>query len=298
MRIDYTINEQYNGKTVLSVLKGQMKLSGRLITKLKTSNGILLNHEHIRTIDPVHIGDVISVILDFVEETNVIPEHHPLSIIYEDDCFLAVDKMPNTAVHPTAGYVSGTLANFVMAHFIKQGLNIKIRPINRLDRDTTGIVLFAKNPHVQEQIIRQMKNNKVLRCYLAVVHGTFEPKEGLIDLPIDRKEGSTIERVVDASGENALTRYKTLNTAHDMSLVQFILETGRTHQIRVHASTKGHPIIGDWLYSTTPTDLINRQALHAHILAFDHPITNKRITLEAPIPEDVKRVLAKMQIPF
>ncbi len=297
MRIDYTVTEDYDNKKVLSVLKGKMRISSRLINRLKTSNGILLNNEPIRTIDYMHTGDTVSVIIDFVEETDIEPEDRPLSILYEDDSFLAVDKGPNTLVHPTTKQATGTLAHFVMAHFSKQGLAIKIRPINRLDKDTSGIVLFAKNPYVQEQIIWQMKNNKVLKSYLGIVHGTFETEEGKIDLPIARKESSIIERVIDDSGDEAVTRYKTLEKFNDYSLVQFILETGRTHQIRVHSSAMGHPIIGDWLYSNTSTNLIERQALHAHILAFDHPITGERITITAPIPEDIKRVLANKQIP-
>lgn len=291
MRIDYTVADECDGKTVLWVLKSRMKISSRLIKRLKTSNGILLNNEPIRTIDHIHSGDRVSVIIDFVEETDIEPEDQPVSVIFEDDCFLAVDKGPNTPIHPTARHTTGTLAHFVMAYFQKQGLSIKIRPINRLDKDTSGVVLFAKNPYVQEHIIRQMKENKVYKSYLGLIHGIFKPEEGIIDLPIARKDSSIIERVIDPSGDRAVTKYKTLEKYNDYSLVQFVLETGRTHQIRVHSSAMGHPIIGDFLYSKTATELIERQALHSHILSFDHPLTGERITLTAPIPEDIKKAL-------
>lgn len=296
MRFDYVVTNEYDGKRVLSVLKGKMSLSGRLIKQLKLNGGVFLNNKPVRTIDLVHLGDNVSVVLYFDEVTDVVPEDVYLSVIYEDDCFLAIDKPHNTPVHPTTKQNIGTSANAVVAHFMKQNLSIKVRPINRLDKDTSGIVLFAKNPFIQERIIRQMKEDKVYKSYIGIVHGTFEPREGVINLPIARKDNSIIERVIDPSGYESLTRYKTLETYNNLSMVQFILETGRTHQIRVHASAAGHPILGDWLYSNIPTDLIARQALHAHILAFDHPITKERITLTAPIPEDIERVLANPQI--
>lgn len=293
MRIDYKVTDEYNGKKVLHVLKNQMKLSGRLIKRLKLSNGILLNDTPIRTVDLMHAGDLVSVIINFIEEVEIEPEDSKLSIIYEDECFLAVNKPPHMPVHPTARHTTGTLAHAVLAYFNKQGLFIKARPINRLDKDTSGIVLFAKNSHMQDQIIRQMKEDKVLRIYVGVVHGVFDPIEGVINLPIARKNSSIIERIISPIGDFALTRYKTLEIHDDLSLVQFILETGRTHQIRVHARAMGHPILGDWLYSNIQTDLIGRQALHSHIFGFEHPITGERIELIAPIPEDIQKVLSQ-----
>lgn len=291
MRIDFTATEQDERKKVLHILKGEMKLSTRLIKQLKKHNGILLNGQPIRTIDPVHTGDIVSVIIEYSEDNYIQPEESELSIIYEDQCFLAVNKKAGIPVHPTAGHNTGTLAHMVLSHLIKQGLSIKIRPINRLDKDTSGIVLFAKNSHMQDRIINQMKNNSVFKVYLGIVHGVYEPNEGIINLPIARKEGSTIERIVDIAGAQSITRYKTLEVKNDLSLVQFILETGRTHQIRVHTRAMGHPLLGDWLYSDIQTDLISRQALHSTTLAFDHPITGERIILNAPIPEDMRKVL-------
>lgn len=291
MRIDYTIDASYDGKKVFNVLKGPMKLSSRLITRLKTQGGILLNEKPARTVDPVRAGDRVSVIIEFSEESFVTPEDSPLSIVYEDDCLLAVNKDPHTPVHTSAWHQTGTLAQAILWYYQKQGLSIKIRPVNRLDRDTSGLTLFAKNSHIQDQLVRQMKENRVYKEYLGIVHGSFIPPEGTIRLPIARKEGSILERTVDPSGDDSITHYKTVETGAGLSLVQFVLETGRTHQIRVHAKATGHPIIGDWLYSHIPTELIDRQALHAHRLAFDHPLTGERINLTAPLPADMKKVL-------
>jgi 23S rRNA pseudouridine1911/1915/1917 synthase len=292
MRIDFVITEQYNEKKVLHVLKNEMKISGRLIKKLKASGGILLNEKPIRTVDLVQKGDRLSVIIDFNEEVYIEPEAQELTILYEDDCFLAVNKEPGMPVHPTAGHPTGTLAHQVLSHFVKQGLSIKVRPINRLDKDTSGIVLFAKNSYMQDQIINQMKANRVYKAYLGIVHGVFDPLEGMIDLPIARKGDSIIERIVNPAGAPSITRYKTLEQNKELSLVQFVLETGRTHQIRVHSRAMGHPLLGDWLYSDTQTDLIGRQALHSHILAFDHPLSRQRVELSAPMPKDMQKILA------
>ena len=292
MRIDLEIAEQNNKKKVLHVLKKEIQLSGRLINKLKASGGILLNEKPIRTVDSVQKGDILSVIISFNEEVFIQPEASELSILFEDDCFLAVNKKPGVTVHPSAGHSTGTLAQQVLAYFIKQGLSIKVRPINRLDKGTSGIVLFAKNSHMQDRLINQMKENRVFKAYLGIVHGTFDPLEGIINQPIARKSGSIIERIVDPSGAPSVTKYKTLEIHNNLSLVQFILETGRSRQIRVHTRAMGRSLLGDWLYSDIKTDLIERQALHSYSLAFDHPLSGQRIEIVAPIPNDMKKVLA------
>ncbi|NLX64452.1 MAG: RluA family pseudouridine synthase [Clostridiaceae bacterium] len=291
MKIDFEITEKYSGKKVLHILQNEINLSGRLIKKLKVSGGILLNGKPVRTADYVQKGDILSVMIDFREEADIEPENADFSILYEDDCILAVNKEPGMPVHPSAGHTTGTLANRVLAHFIKKGLSIKVRPINRLDKDTSGIVLFAKNAHIQEQIINQMKENRVYKSYLGIVHGVFIPPDDIINLPIARKSGSIMERIIDPTGAPSITLYKTLEVHKDLSLVEFILKTGRTHQIRVHCKAMGHPLLGDWLYSDIRTDLIGRQALHSHIFSFDHPLNGQRIRLIAPLPEDMKKAL-------
>lgn len=291
MRLDYLITEEFNGLKVYNILRGPMKVSGTMIKRLKKSGGILLNDAPVRTIDGVKSGDILTVIIDNNEGATITPENNPISVLYEDESFIAVDKPANMAVHPSAGHQTGTLAQAVLWYLIEQGLQTKIRPINRLDRDTSGITLFAKNAYIQDQLARQMKDNRVYKAYLGIVHGVFSPEKGTIRLPIARKEGSIMERVIDSSGFDSITHYETIKVHNDLSLVKFVLETGRTHQIRVHSKAMGHPLLGDGLYSDIETNLIGRQALHSHQLSFDHPITGKRIELVSPLPEDMKRVL-------
>lgn len=291
MRLDYLVTEEFNGLKVYNILRGPMKVSGTMIKRLKKSGGILLNDAPVRTIDGVKSGDILTVIIDNNEGATIIPENNPISVLYEDESFIAVDKPANMAVHPSAGHQTGTLAQAVLWYLIEQGLQTKIRPINRLDRDTSGITLFAKNAYIQDQLARQMKDNRVYKAYLGIVHGVFSPEKGTIRLPIARKEGSIMERVIDSSGYDSITHYETIKVHNDLSLVKFVLETGRTHQIRVHSKAMGHPLLGDGLYSDIVTNLIGRQALHSHQLSFDHPITGKRIELVSPLPEDMKRVL-------
>lgn len=291
MRLDYLVTEEFNGLKVYNILRGPMKVSGTMIKRLKKSGGILLNNAPVRTIDGVKTGDILTVIIDNNEGATITPENNLISVLYEDESFIAVDKPANMAVHPSAGHQTGTLAQAVLWYLIEQGLQTKIRPINRLDRDTSGITLFAKNAYIQDQLARQMKDNRVYKAYLGIVHGVFSPEKGTIRLPIARKEGSIMERVIDSSGYDSITHYETIKVHNDLSLVKFVLETGRTHQIRVHSKAMGHPLLGDGLYSDIETNLIGRQALHSHQLSFDHPITGKRIELVSPLPEDMKRVL-------
>lgn len=171
----------------------------------------------------------------------------------------------------------------------------KIRPINRLDRDTTGIVIFAKNEYIQECLVKQMKQGNFYKEYLAILEGTLEKNKGMIDAPIARKDGSIIERCIDKNGAKAITHYEVIDIKDNLSLVKFVLETGRTHQIRIHSKYIGHPILGDTLYGNE-TNLISRQALHAHKTSFIHPITKKQIELISPLPKDMLEIYNKKLI--
>ena len=291
MRIEHTATLKEDGQKLYNLLKGPMGLSSRLITRLKQTQGISINGSPARTVDIVHEGDIICASLPEAEDNHILAENIPLSILFEDDALIAVNKPPLMAVHPTSGHQSGTLANGLHGYFSGKGLSLKIRPVNRLDRDTTGVILFAKNPYVQEQLIRQMKENLVEKVYAGVVHGAFDLPSGTINLPIARKPGSLMERIIDPSGDPSITHYETLQKGEELSLVRFWLETGRTHQIRVHCRAMGHPLIGDWLYSDRPTDKISRQALHACRLSFIHPLLKERLTINAPLPEDMAALL-------
>ena len=291
MNLSYQIDKDEHYDNVLHVLKEQFFLSDRLITKLKKANKIYLNSLPTYTKKSVTVGDTVSVLIDFEEDnSNIVASNIPLNIIYEDDYLLVLNKPANIAVHPSILHFDNSLSNGVKFYFDKLGLKKKIRIVNRLDRNTSGIVIFAKNEYIQECLIKQMKTNEFKKEYLAIAKGILESKSGTLNFPIARKEGSIIERTVTSDGDSAITHYDVVKEFNNLSLVHIVLGTGRTHQIRVHFSHIGHPILGDTLYGS-PSELINRQALHSYKLTFIHPVTKKVVSLEAPLPNDIKNII-------
>ncbi|HJJ12466.1 MAG TPA: RluA family pseudouridine synthase [Clostridiaceae bacterium] len=288
MKLSYTVKQNDSYINVLDVLKNEFLLSARLITKLKQSNNIFFNEEIAYTKKLVCANDVVSVLIDFVEDnSNIVATNIPLDIIYEDEYLLAINKPANMPVHPSMLHYEETLSNAVKYYFDTLNLKRKIRIVNRLDKDTSGIVIFAKNEYIQECLIKQMKTKELKKEYLAIVTGYLQKKSDTLCFPISRKEGSIIERTVNPNGDIAITHYNILKEQNNLSLVHVFLETGRTHQIRVHFSHINHPILGDTLYGT-PSPLINRQALHSYKITLLHPISKQILTLEAPIPNDMK----------
>lgn len=291
MLLNYVVSsDKY--KNINQILIQEFNLSARLQRKLILSKQIFCNNIFVDTRSLVKVGDIISVNLNFEEDNdNIVPTQIELNIVYEDDCFLILNKPVGIAVHPSMLHYNDSLSNGVKFYFDEINLHKKIRPVNRLDFNTSGLIVFAKNEYVQECLIKQMANKEFTKEYLAIVNGIFDKKSGIIDLPIARKENSIIERCVSKSGQNAITEYEVLQEYDNMSLVKCILKTGRTHQIRVHMSAIGHPLIGDSLYGSV-SNLIDRQALHSYKISFIHPISKKRITLLSDIPLDMKKVLS------
>jgi len=208
----------------------------------------------------------------------------------EDDAYIIIDKQAGHPVHPSHSHFDNSISNGLKYYFNEKNINKKIRPVNRLDMDTSGIVIFAKNEYVQESLIKQMKNQTFKKEYLAVLEGNLEEKKGTINKPIGRKEGSIIEREVSEDGAESITHFEVVENFKDACLVNFILETGRTHQIRVHSSSIGHPIIGDTLYGKT-SELISRQALHACRVQFIHPITREKVSYSSNLPKDIQNLI-------
>ena len=290
MELKYIVKD-LSYTNVRQVLKNEFNMSNRLITKLKQNKLIYLNDKETYLDKELFIGDVVKCIIGFNESSdNIISTKMDLKIIYEDDYLLVIDKPYNMAVHPSILHYENSLSNGVKYYFESIGLNRKIRPVNRLDRDTTGIVLFAKNEYIQECLIKQMTNKSFYKEYVAILDGILEKPKGAINAPIARKTGSIIERCIDENGVKAISHYEVIDAKNNLSLVKFVLETGRTHQIRLHSKHIGHPIIGDTLYGSQST-LISRQALHCHKISFMHPITKNKIELVASIPEDIKRAI-------
>ena len=294
MELKYIVNNMSCYLCVRQVLKNEFNMSNRLIAKTKHNNSIYLNNKETYLDKELSIGDIVICKIDFVEESeNIISTKMNLKILYEDDYFLIVDKPFNMAIHPSILHYTNSLSNGVKYYFESIGLKRKIRPVNRLDKDTTGIVVFAKNEYIQECLIKQMKNNIFKKEYLAILDGLLENKKGTISVPISRKEGSIIERKIDKeNGQNAITHYELINEnlEKNISLVEFNLETGRTHQIRLHSKYIGHPIIGDTLYANE-SPLISRQALHCYRLSFIHPINKEKREIISEIPEDMKKAI-------
>ena len=291
MEFEYTI-ENTNFLNVKDVLKNYFGISSRLLLKLKKNNSVYLNNFICNLNDLVSVGDTVSFCLNYEEDnSNIVATNIPLNIVYEDECLLIINKPPNIAIHPSMLHYDNSLSNGVKYYFNLIGLHKKIRPVNRLDRNTSGLVIFAKNEYVQEFLIKEMQSKTFSKEYLAILEGTLDKKQGTINAPIARKKDSIIERCIDNRGDNSITHYKVLKEFDNFSLVNFKLETGRTHQIRVHSSYIGHPILGDDLYGNK-SNLINRQALHSYKISFIHPKTRRKMHFEIDMPQDMLNIIS------
>lgn len=289
MIIKYINKDNYN--TINDVLINEFQFSSRLMSKLIKNKKIYLNNSFCDTRKSINYNDEIVVDLSGKENnSNIVATNMDLDIIYEDDWFLVVNKQPGIAVHPSSLHYSDSLSNGVKFYFDKIGLKKKIRVVNRLDYNTSGIVVFAKCEYIHEQFSKQMMQHIFQKEYLCIINGFLDNSYGIIDLPIDRKQGSIIERCIDKNGQKSITHYEVLKTFSDYSLVKCILETGRTHQIRVHFSAIGHPLLGDTLYGTA-SDLMNRQALHSNKIDLIHPITKEHLSFESLLPNDMKKLV-------
>lgn len=299
---DYAINAQDDGKTIQDFLKEKGYSHAILVHLKKTAESVLLNgnweylHTHVKTGDSLRI-----VLVEADSSTDIIATPIPLDICYEDEDILVVNKPADMPIHPSKRHPSHTLANAACAYFQMQGIPYTFRCANRLDRDTTGLVLLAKHALSSALLNTAVCERKIHREYLALADGCV-PERGTISAPIGRRNHSSIERIVDYErGEHAITHYKRLAYENGLSLLSLHLETGRTHQIRVHMKHLGHPLIGDALYHPNDTDnpadiKIKRQALHSYRLQFIHPITGIPMDLIAPLPADMAALIS--QVPY
>lgn len=288
---NYKIPIEFEGQSLLSYLKAK-EYSGPIITHLKrTENGILLNGVWGRVRDVLHEGDILTIqLIENESSENIVPTNLPLDIVYEDEDIMVINKATDTPIHPSQGNYDNTLANAVAYYFQEKGEPFTYRCINRLDRDTTGLLILAKHMYSASILSNMVQNREIHREYLAIATGEI-PAEGTIVAPIGRVDGSTIERQVDKeNGEYACTYYRTLLTKNGYSLVSLKLETGRTHQIRVHMKHIGHPLPGDFLYNPDYS-VIQRQALHSHRLKFTHPISKESLEFTAELPQDMSSII-------
>lgn len=288
MKLKYKVTNSNTYLTINEILSLEFGFSSRLVTKLIKTKQIFKNHLIADTRSYVQSGDIIVVDFSFEEDnSNIVPTKMNLSILYEDDWFLVIDKPSGMAIHPSCLHYDDSLSNGVRYYFDSIGLKKKIRPVNRLDFNTSGLVIFAKCEYIQESFSRQMAHGIFQKEYLCLVEGFLDEKKGTIDLPIARKPNSIIERCIDKDGQKSITHYEVLQEFSNYSLVQCQLQTGRTHQIRVHMKAIRHPILGDTLYGSS-SNLIQRQALHSYKIKCIHPVTKKDLTFIAVMPEDMK----------
>ncbi len=270
-----------NNETINQILKSKLHISSRLLYKLINKKVIYLNNQICDTRNIANKGNLLSVDLSYDEDnSNVVATKMNLNIVFEDDAILVLNKPAGISTHPSILHFEDSLSNGVKYYFDCIGLHKKIRPVNRLDLNTSGLIIFAKNEYIQECLIKQMENNSFKKEYHAVIIGHLENKKGTIDKPIARKQNSIIERCIDENGKKAVTHYEVVKEFDNCSLVKCTLETGRTHQIRVHFASIGHPLLGDSLYGEK-SDLIDGQALSCTKLSFIHPVSNKKIVFEA-----------------
>jgi len=288
--LHHTAGAAEDGKKLKHVLRGELQLSSTLLKTLKWREGaIRLNGEAARVDAIVHAGDVITVTIDerALREDDVAPLSLPLDIVYEDDCLLVLNKPANLAMHPkstdlAAPHLAGALVNYLgegtVPHFL-----------SRLDKGTSGLLIAAKSGYVHELLRRALHSDALRREYLALAVGEVTPKRGVIDRPIARDETSLVKRCCREDGLPSLTEYEVLSVHDGLSLVHLTPQTGRTHQLRVHMASIGHPLLGDWLYGEEAPSLIARPALHSAFLHFTHPLTRDELSFTSPLPPDMAK---------
>ena len=355
----YKVTIEDQGKPLKAIVKEQFAFSSRLMTKLRKAGAITVNGEAFAGWMPMKEGDLIRV--DMPEErTEYPPEDIPIDVVYEDEYLLVINKQPGIVMHPTKGNPCHTLINGLVYKIQQEAVDAegnedpsrvyKIRLVNRLDMNTSGLVVVAKDAHTQDHLVRQMKNGKMVKRYKAILEGMMTDDDGTVFLPLGKPDENEVERWVvpiEEGGQGCITHFDVLERYryhHSMtygsiaqggpiqeklingySLVELKLDTGRTHQIRIHMASLGHPVVGDHLYchgdpfeyrrvygdprppltgekgprmETNPevvSDIIDRQALHAYSLDFIHPITGEKIHLEADLPDDMNKALEKIR---
>ena len=292
--IIYHIDDTSDGLRVEQYLRRKGYSSQNLTQLKKMPQSILINGNWVYMQTPVKNTDVLTVhIRENQSSPNIPPVRLPLNIIYEDEDIIVVNKPSGMPIHPSLNNYRNSLANGLMYYYHSQGKPFVFRCTNRLDRDTSGLTVVAKHMVSSSILSGITERHEITREYLAVVRGRLIPESGTIDAPIGRTGSSLIERRIDfENGERAVTHYRVLKEKNRHSLVSLILETGRTHQIRVHMQYIGHPLVGDYLYNPD-MEYITRQALHSHRLLFTHPITGEKLEFTAPLPEDMRQVLRK-----
>ena len=292
--LEYEIPSEYDGANITTVLKQHFKISTNLIKDLKKyKEGIQVNGEHKRVVDLVAKGDILKITIRDTASENIVPTDIPLDIVYEDEDVLVINKLPNMPTHPSMGNYENSLANGVMYYYKSKGEERVFRAVNRLDKDTSGLMAVAKNSYIHARLGEEIQKKELKRKYMCIVCGDVE-RDGTVDAPIRRADGSVINRIVAPDGQRAVTHYRVVKRYGEYTLLEMELETGRTHQIRVHMAYIGHPLVGDWLYGTEDHNIAKRQMLHSCYLCFTHPITGQIMDFKDEMAEDMRAFIEKL----
>ena len=303
MKLEHIVEDQDDQKRVVDILCNRLGMSRLLSKKIRLYGVLNVNGAHYRMIDPVSKGDCIFVSYQepLIPPPAILDDRENIKVLYCDDHIVVVSKPSGIVTHPTTGHQTGTLLDLFP--------EVKLHPVSRLDRETSGVIILARDPHSHYLLSLQHQNKTIIKEYIGFVHGIFNPADGTINAPIKRAPDSIMLRCVADDGDTAITHYETVRTFPniDTSIVKFRLETGRTHQIRIHSLTYGHPLIGDGLYGASSEDnghfqkssyldaLLGRQALHASSVTFSHPITKVRLTFIADLLEDMANLILQME---
>lgn len=287
----YIVAPDEDGEMLQKILKRRFRFSRRMFRRLKMAGDVLVNGKAVYLTSRVREGDQVTVFLEEEGEGRVVPESLPLSVVYEDADLIVIDKQPGVVVHPTKDYKQGTLANGLAYYWAQKGEQHWIRPVTRLDRDTSGLLVFAKHAYAHSTLATQMAKGHYRREYIAIVHGAVPEDQGTIEAPIARCPERPSRRHVAKGGAHATTHFRVLERYRFATLLQLRLETGRTHQIRVHLAYIGHSIIGDPIYGNREeTYEMSRQALHASSLQLTHPRDGNICSWVSPLPQDMEHL--------
>lgn len=303
--IEYIIKTEEDGLTVRGIMVLALKLSSREITRCKQfEDGVMLRDVKDNEFKPVWLKDTvragnvlkIKIYEDIDNSGDVIPSDDPINIVYEDEDLILLNKPGDMVVHPSYAHHLDSLSNALAGYYKRTGQSHVVRTIGRLDRETSGLLIFAKNRHAAAILSNQKDNMSRKKEYLAIVSGVMEQEQGTIDAPIGQEEGVRMIRKVMESGKQAVTHYRLIRQFDDYALIRLNLDTGRTHQIRVHMSYIGHPLLGDNLYGKEIPDNhgMTRAALHAAHLEFRQPITGQDMSFDADLPEDMAKLIGEL----
>lgn len=297
---EWTVEADFAKERIDKYIADSMEGVSRSQVQIWIGDGqVTVNGSQVKSNYKLTAGDKIELVIPEVAAVEILPENIPLEVVYEDSSVIVVNKQRGLVVHPAPGHASGTLVNALMYHCHDlSGINGELRPgiVHRIDKDTSGLLMAAKNDKAHASLAAQLKDHSVNRRYIALVHGHVQHDQGTIDAPIgrdahDRKMFTVTER----NSKHAVTHFSVMERLGDYTLLELKLETGRTHQIRVHMKFIGHPLVGDPMYGRSKGVKMNGQALHAATLGFVHPDSGETLEFNAPLPQDMEDVLASLR---